>query len=246
MRHRTQRIGAFGISFSGTSGKRVTFPSAGSSNDETAEHEEEMLLDDLIQRARKGDSEAFVALFQQSRPALWRAALAVLGNECDAADALQEAAVKAWQAIPRFEGRSSVGTWFMRIALRVSFDIRGKRGREAPYAPETFQVDAPSNRGDRERGGVDAVPLDDFRVIVGGKHRADQDEAMDVRRAIARLSPDDRLVLTLFYLDDFPTQQIAAILNASEGAVRARLTRARARFRDAYCGNDNQKAEAAR
>ena len=69
---------------------------------------------------------------------------------------------------------------------------------------------------------------------------------MDVRRAIAQLPPDDRLVLTLFYLDDFPTQQIATMLNVSVGAVRARLARARSRFKDAYCGNDNQKAEVAR
>lgn len=245
-RFRARRILRVFALFRETGQKRVTFLPAGPSNDETAEDEEDALLEDLMQRARKGDSEAFVALFERSRPVLWRAVLAVLGNECDAADALQEAAVKAWQAIPRFEGRSNVETWFMRIALRVSFDMRDKRSREAPYAPEAFQTDAPSSRDDRERGGADAVPLDDFRVIAGGKHRADRDEAMDVRRAIAQLPPDDRLVLTLFYLDDFPTQQIATMLNVSVGAVRARLARARSRFKDAYCGNDNQKAEVAR
>ena len=198
-------------------------------------------MDDLIQRARRGDSDAFIALFEQSRESLWRAAMAVLDNAEDAADALQETTIKAWRAIPRFEGRSNVGTWFMRILLRTCYDLRARRQREAPYAPESFAADAPAAGNARAAG----IP-DDFRVIVGGRHRADVDEAMDVRSAVGRLSPEDRLVLTLFYVDDFSIRCIAAILDASEGAVRARLSRARSRFKDEYAGNDGAKAEVAR
>ena len=167
--------------------------------------------------------------------------MAVLGNPDDAADALQETTIKAWRAIPCFEGRSNMDTWFMRILLRSCYDLRTRRTREAPFAPESLAADA---SGARDERGTD-IP-EDFRVIVGGKHRVDQDEAMDVRRALDLLSPDDRLVLALFYVDDFPTQRIATILNVSEGAVRARLSRARSRFKDAYGGNGSEKAEVAR
>ena len=81
-------------------------------------------MDDLIQRARNGDGEAFATLFEHSKQPLWRAAMAVLGNVDDASDALQETAVKAWRAMPRFGGRSAVNTWFMRILLRVCYDMR--------------------------------------------------------------------------------------------------------------------------
>lgn len=199
-------------------------------------------MEDLIQRARHGDSRAFAQLFEQSKEPLWRAAMAVLGNVDDAADALQETAVKAWCAMPRFGGRSSMGTWLMRILLRICVDARRKRASEAPYALDAFDPNA-LGRG---------IALDEGRALVGRTRAGDQDEAMDVRAAIAQLSVDDRAILTLFYVSDFPTRQIADILNLSEGAARTRLSRARERFKAVYCDDDgldedqDQKAEVAR
>ena len=98
-------------------------------------------MDDLIQRARNGDGEAFATLFEYGKQPLWRAAMAVLGNVDDASDALQETAVKAWRAMPRFGGRSAVNTWFMRILLRVCYDMRRQRNRETPCAMGLFAAD---------------------------------------------------------------------------------------------------------
>ena len=177
-------------------------------------------MDDLIHRARHGDAEAFAALFEHNKDPLWRAAMAVLGNVDDAADALQETAVKAWCAMPRFGGRSSLGTWLMRILLRTCVDVRRKRMSETPYSLDAFEPTA----------------FDEGRALVGGAPAADRDEALDVRAAVARLSADDRAVLTLFYVSDFPTRRIADILNLSEGATRTRLVRARERFKASYLG----------
>ncbi|WP_080798916.1 RNA polymerase sigma factor [Arabiibacter massiliensis] len=178
-------------------------------------------MDDLIHRARHGDAEAFAALFEHNKDPLWRAAMAVLGNVDDAADALQETAVKAWRAMPRFGGRSSLGTWLMRILLRTCVDVRRARMSETPWAMEA---------------SGDAGAFDEARALVGRGPTADRDEVMDVRAAIARLSADDRAVLSLFYVSDFPTRRIADILNLSEGATRTRLVRARERFKAAYLG----------
>ncbi|MFR0868486.1 MAG: RNA polymerase sigma factor [Adlercreutzia sp.] len=98
-------------------------------------------MDDLIQRARDGDGEAFAALFEHEKQPLWRAAMAVLDNVDDASDALQETAVKAWRAMPRFGGRSAVGTWFMCILLRTCYDVRRQRNRETPSAMGLFAAD---------------------------------------------------------------------------------------------------------
>lgn len=194
-------------------------------------------MDDLIQRARGGDSEAFAALFEQSKQPLWRAAMAVLGNVDDAADALQETMIKAWKAMPRFGGRCSVGTWFMRILLHASYDAYRKRTRETPCALGFYETEP-------ERGRVSWASMPDGEGL--GGYGSDRDTALDVRDAIAKLSVDDRLVLVLFYVDDYPVCQIASIMNASEGAVRTRLSRARGRFKAVYGGEPDEKVEVAR
>ncbi|MRX83516.1 RNA polymerase sigma factor [Eggerthella guodeyinii] len=197
-------------------------------------------MDDLIQRARKGDDEAFATLFEHSKQPLWRAAMAVLGNVDDASDALQETAIKAWRAMPRFGGRSAVGTWFMRILLRTCYDFRRTRKRETPCAMGVFDIDVEGSdvswepsAGQMLAGGVAARDLD-------------REEALDVRDALGRLTADDRLVLVLFYVNDFPVRQISQIMNVSEGAVRTRLSRARDRFKVAYTDGSSEEAEVAR
>ena len=175
-------------------------------------------MDDLIQRARNGDGEAFATLFEHSKQPLWRAAMAVLGNVDDASDALQETAVKAWRAMPRFGGRSAVNTWFMRILLRVCYDMRRQCNRETPCAMGLFAADV-------DGSGVWWEPSAGQMLAGAGVRRdPDRDEALDVRDAIASLSADDRLVLVLFYVNDFPVRQISQIMNVSEGAVRTRLS----------------------
>lgn len=189
---------------------------------------------DLLQRAQHGDSDAFAALFEQHKLPLWKAAVAVLGSVDDAADALQETTIKAWRAIPRFEGRSHLSTWLMRILLRTCYDLLRKRRRETPYAPEGFSGE-PAAKG---------PVFNEQQAIVGGKHRPDCDVIIDVRDAIGKLSSDDRLLLTLFYVNDYPVSQVAEIMNLSDGAVRTRLTRARDKFKAAYL-NENEGMEVA-
>ena len=82
------------------------------------------------------------------------------------------------------------------------------------------------------------------RNAVGGVSAVDHDVVLDVRGAVDRLSADDRLLLTFFYVDDYPTRNIAEILNVSEGAVRTRLSRARDRFKALYLGKRQEEVEA--
>lgn len=191
-------------------------------------------MEDLIQRARHGDSKAFVELFEGGKQGMWRAAMAVLGNSDDAADALQETAVKAWRAMPRFGGRSSVDTWLMRILLRTCFDIRRKQSREMPFA-----MSIASDKANEDTPFLD-IGCDEAQELIGRERAIDHEETMDVRHAIGQLPDGDRLILTLFYVNDCPTRHIAAILNISEGAVRTRLVRARERFKAIYCDDGRQ------
>lgn len=196
-------------------------------------------MNELVQRAQQGDDSAFIQLLEQHKLDLWKAALAVLDSPDDAADALQETVMKAWRAIPRFEGRSAVGTWLMRILLRACYDIQRKRLREIPCvmdgsgegSPGPPSADAPSGAGE---GRNLEAPLE-----------PDRDLVLDVRGAMDRLPADDRRVLALFYLDDYPVSQIALALDLSEGAVRTRLSRARDRFKALYRETRNKEVEVA-
>ena len=194
-------------------------------------------MDDLIQRARNGDGEAFAALFEYGKQPLWRAAMAVLGNVDDASDALQETAVKAWRAMPRFGGRSAVNTWFMRILLRVCYDMRRQRNRETPCAMGLFAADV-------DGSGVWWEPSVDQMLAGAGVSlavRALWGLELDVWQYVGIAG-----LLVLFYVNDFPVRQISQIMNVSEGAVRTRLSRARDRFKVAYSQGSNEEVEVAR
>lgn len=199
-------------------------------------------MNELVQRAQQGDDRAFIQLFERHKLELWKTATAVLNNPDDAADALQDTVLKAWRAIPGFEGRSAVGTWLMRILLRACYDIQRKRLREIPHVmdgsgsgaadfPATNVVGLQAGAARSAEGrGVDA------------SHDPDCDLVLDVRGAMGCLSADDRLVLALFYLEDCPVKQIAHVLDLSEGAVRTRLSRARDRFKAIYREAKNKEA----
>lgn len=177
-------------------------------------------MKDLLQRARCGDGDAFAELFDTCAPALWKTAVSVMGDEDAAADMLQETAIKAWRSIPSFNEGCALATWLTRILLNACFDELRSKKRLVPFGDIAEAVDA---------GAASAC-------LHGGAHvsSADACDRMDVDRVLQRLSPDDRMILTLFYVNDMPTSQISEVLGVSEGAVRTRLSRARARFKDIY------------
>lgn len=185
-------------------------------------------MDDLIERAKQGESRAFVALFEHHKPSLWKTALAVLGDDNDASDAMQETALRAWRAIPTFKGRSGLGTWLTRIMLRVCFDMLRVRKREVPHS-SCVDTEVSFDR----RSGRNSC-IDESTTLIGQSASVDYDEAIDVKKAMHALSPNDRMLLTLFYLNDYPVKRIASVFGVSEGAVKTRLTRARERFRKQY------------
>lgn len=162
-------------------------------------------MDTLLKKAREGDAGAFTTLMQAQEQNLWRAARAILKNDADAADALQDTALRAWQRLGEVREDTSFKAWITRILVNRCCDIlRGKK--------RLVSLDALPEQGQEE----------------------DRDLSLDVRSVLAALAENDRLILTLFYLDDLSVRQIAFVLDLKESAVRTRLTRARERFRRQY------------
>ena len=169
------------------------------------------MTDQLVRRAQRGDKDAFVALMEQYKAALYRAARAILHSDEDAADAIQETVLEAWRSLPKLEAPRYCKTWLTRVLIYNCYDILRRKKRETPV--EFLPEQAAEEQGE---------------------------EAMDVKRTLQKRSQNDRLVLTLFYLNDMPVKQIARTLDVSENTVRTRLTRGRARFREAYLRKENE------
>lgn len=84
----------------------------------------------LVERARRGDHEAFAALVDARLTATFRSALAILGNEADARDATQEIFLRAWRNLPELRDPDRFAAWFGRIVVNTCrTSIRGRRRR---------------------------------------------------------------------------------------------------------------------
>jgi RNA polymerase sigma-70 factor (ECF subfamily) len=172
----------------------------------------------LAERAQAGDVQALRPLLQQVRPRALAIALKVLRNRDDAEDAVQDAMLKVWRNLDRFEGRASFTTWLHRIVLNASLDLlRRRSGRAEGVAVDERNEDClpkfePSH---------DQTPERDLGLA--------QMQLM-VRAAVARLAPVHRQAITLREFDDCAYDEIAEVAACPIGTVMSRLHHARQRM----------------
>lgn len=160
---------------------------------------------ELLAKARSGDHRAFADLLRMYDARLRGLAYRMLGDATLMDDALQEAYVKAYRALPRFRGESGFGTWLFRIVHNACIDLL-RRTREV-------------------------VPLDPALVVAGPG--ADQGVVLrlDLEEALGRLSVDHRSVIVLVDALGFDYADASAVLGVPIGTVRSRLARARRAMR---------------
>ncbi len=160
-----------------------------------------------------GDPEAFGALFLRHRDRLWAVAVRTLSDPEEAADALQEAMISAFRRAGSFRGDSAVTTWLHRIVVNACLD-RLRRKAARPLA-----------------GGADERTLD---YLAAGHAlpdpAADTDVSLDVMSALRTLGPDQQAALVLVDMLGYPVAEAAAILGVSEGTVKSRCARGRAKL----------------
>ena len=171
----------------------------------------------LVEQAQRGDSRAFDAIVRSKVESVYGTALAILGQEADAQDAVQDAFVSAWRSIGALRDPDRFDAWFGRILVNACrATIRRKRGvREVRIGdPGSSEVG---------RSGADALELADpgplMTDVAIGADRFD--------RAFGRLSVDERALLVLRHRDDASVEEIAAGLGIPTGTVKSRLFSAR-------------------
>jgi RNA polymerase sigma-70 factor, ECF subfamily len=162
----------------------------------------------LLARARRGDAVAFGQLLRAHGESHRRLAFRLLGDRGLMDDALQEAYVSAFRALPRFRARSSFGTWLYRIVYNACLD-------------ELRRVQAR-----RE------VPLDDSSLAAGET----TDERLDLAAALAALPVELRAVVLLVDAEGLSYEETAEVIGIAPGTVGSRLNRARAELRVALKG----------
>jgi RNA polymerase sigma-70 factor (ECF subfamily) len=168
---------------------------------------------DLLRRHVQGDTEAFGLLFLRHRERLWAVSLRTLGDQEEAADALQDAMISAFRRAADFRGDSAVTTWLHRIVVNACLDrIRRRAARPAA-------------------SGMDEQTLD---TLAQGSALADpgidKDTALDVLAALRTLAPEQRAALVLVDMLGYPVADTAEILGISAGTVKSRCARGRARL----------------
>jgi len=160
-----------------------------------------------------GDHDAFGVLFARHRERLWAVAVRTLGDADDAADALQDAMISAFRRAGSFRGDSAVTTWLHRIVVNACLDLL----RRQAARPATSGLAADT---------VDALAL----AAHGPAPAADSDLALDVTAALRGLPPEQRAALVLVDMLGYSVADAAAVLGVSEGTVKSRCARGRARL----------------
>lgn len=181
----------------------------------------------LVERARRGDREAYEDLVRRKVAAVYRTALAVLGNEADAHDAVQETFLAAWRRLPSLRDADRFDAWLGRITLNACrMTLRRRRGvREIPM---TDSANARATAG-AARDPADPATSDFDAAAVSA-------DAFD--RAFGRLSVDQRALIVLHHLDGLPVADIGARLGIPTGTVKSRLHTARLALERALARED--------
>lgn len=169
----------------------------------------------LIDKALKGDREAFGALVYRYQDRLYASMIQVTGSNEEAEDVVQDAFVRAFVKLHTFQQNSQFFTWLYRIAFNSALS---RKRRKRPVV---------SIEQARETGGmepVDSVDAPDEEMLRS-------ERISSVRVALQKLSEDHRVILVLREMQNCAYEDIAQILDISIGTVRSRISRARTALR---------------
>lgn len=177
-----------------------------------AESPEPAAPDDvLVRRVLAGETACFELLMRRHNERIYRTVRAVLGDDADAEDVMQQAYVSAYQHLAGFEGRARFSTWLTRIAINEAYARLRKRQRNepAPWEDDTIMADEPHATGPTPE-----------------QVAARREMQALLERAVDSLSLSNRTVFVLRSIQGLSTAETADCLKISEEAVKTRLHRA--------------------
>ncbi|MCD8036716.1 MAG: sigma-70 family RNA polymerase sigma factor [Clostridiales bacterium] len=164
-------------------------------------------MNDLVEKARAGDAEAFSELIRQNMQSMYKAAIAILRSDEDAADAIQSTILKCWEGLSRLREPKYFKTWLTKILINTCNDMLRDRQRLQPD-------------GEIE---ITAARDDSYLNI-------------EWKQTLESIDEKYRLILLLYYSDGYNTAEIGKILGIPEATVRTRLARGRKKYLETVKG----------
>jgi RNA polymerase sigma-70 factor (ECF subfamily) len=164
---------------------------------------------EVLERAVRGDAHAFGELVRANEETAFRLAYLITGSAAEAEDAAQEAVLKAWRGLRRFQTDRPFRPWLLRIVANEARNRRRGAGRRARLAALVARHEAPAG----------AAPSPEELAVAGDEHRR-------LVAALGRLPENARLVLACRYLLGLSEAETASALGVRPGTVKSRVSRA--------------------
>ncbi|MFN8453688.1 MAG: RNA polymerase sigma factor [Anaerolineae bacterium] len=167
----------------------------------------------LIQHARQGDQAAWTTLVAQHQEAVFRLAYLLLGNADEAEDVAQEAFIRAFHSLARFDPARPLRPWLLRITTNLAYNRRRSVGRYWAAVQRFF-------------GAAAELP-----TTASAEESLPVVEAQALWRAVQRLNQSDQEIIYLRYFLELSVAETAEAAGIASGTVKSRLSRALARLR---------------
>lgn len=170
----------------------------------------------LIKKAQHKDADAFVELMQENMKDMYKVARAILSNDEDAADAIQDTILACWEKIHTLKQEEFFKTWLTRILINnCNLILRKKR----------------------------KLVLDDSIMDMQAGRECDGYENTEWNEMLGCVDEKYRVIIILYYVEGFKIREIGEILHESESAVKRRLASARKQMELAYYPEKRRNAE---
>jgi RNA polymerase sigma-70 factor (ECF subfamily) len=166
--------------------------------------------DGLVERARRGDRQAFAELIRASGARLDATARLILRDPELAQDAVQETLIRAWRSLPGLRDPATLDHWLHSLVAHACIDLGRKRRRRVIE--------------------VELASIHDGPTLDGAATIADRDQ---LDRVLARLEPEARAVVVLHFYLDLPLPRVADMLGIPIGTAKSRLHRSLGAMRSA-------------
>lgn len=189
--------------------------------DETKDNQKASALEDArwVEQAKAGNTRAFDQLVSKHRGRIYAMIYQMVRNDADAWDLAQEAFIKAWKALPKFESRARFSTWLFRISHNVVYDWLRKR---------RMKVEGELNDEVFDAGRIDPGASTAPQQCQRPDEALEQSELQQrIEHALDKLSEEHREVIVLREVQGLDYKEIAEIIDSSLGTVMSRLYYAR-------------------
>ena len=175
---------------------------------------------ELVAEALRGRQEAFRELVVRFERPVYSLVLRMVQDQGTAEDLAQEVFIKAFRRLDTYDPQRKLSSWLFKIAHNTTIDHLRRN------APDTVPLEGDRGEGEEGRGGLAAV-LADQSLEDPSAAAERKDMARSLERAIARLRPEYREVVVLFYLEGATYQEICDVVGLPLGTVKTNLHRAR-------------------